>query len=104
LDVVNLLMAAYMSAEQGNTVSFPPKVLETFSVAGRPNVFVGSHFSNLAHAEYDLHPKTAVVHTRPLAGATRLSWWKTGWIRSTARQTEHEKVGQITLPASSRSV
>ena len=30
LDVVRLLMAAYMSAEQGKTVSFPPKGVDTF--------------------------------------------------------------------------
>ena len=30
LDVVRLLMAAYMSAEQGKTVSFPPKGVDSF--------------------------------------------------------------------------
>jgi predicted dehydrogenase len=30
VDVVKLLMAAYQSAEQGRTLTFPPKGLETF--------------------------------------------------------------------------
>src|SRR5437763_5254997 len=30
LEVVKLLMTAYMSAEQGKTLEFPPKGLETF--------------------------------------------------------------------------
>ena len=30
LEVVRILMAAYMSAEQGKTLAFPPKGLETF--------------------------------------------------------------------------
>jgi predicted dehydrogenase len=30
LDVVRLLMAAYMSAEQGRTVEFPPEGVDTF--------------------------------------------------------------------------
>jgi predicted dehydrogenase len=30
LDVVRLLMAAYMSAEQGKTLSFPPKSVDSF--------------------------------------------------------------------------
>jgi hypothetical protein len=30
VDVVKLLMTAYMSAEQGKTLDFPPRDLETF--------------------------------------------------------------------------
>ena len=30
VEVVKLLMTAYMSAEQGKTLEFPPKELETF--------------------------------------------------------------------------
>ena len=30
LEVVRLLMAAYMSAEQGRTVNFPPRGLDSF--------------------------------------------------------------------------
>ena len=30
LDVVRILMAAYQSAEQGKTLKFPPKGLDTF--------------------------------------------------------------------------
>ena len=33
LDVVRLLMAAYMSAEQGKTVQFPPRGVDTFVTA-----------------------------------------------------------------------